>query len=834
MPSLLLETLQQEKISSLFNKQEYSDLVIQTLDGKSYNVLKALLIPYSEEFEEMFSKKDDTSTTLNELTLDKIVTNIALEMFLKVVYFGKITNYTLDNYIDLLLFAHQYKMKEMEEKCASVFKEMEEERYSEENYSQLLEKIEKYNDESHWFIEVKKSLMVMITSNFDEKKLNFKFWWFMLNSSQWNSVLGLDLTLTTIFEFLPNGLDFMNFVVAIKDKEIYKQLISEIARYGIWNQRTVFIDDLSKEESKKLLKFLIEEIISQKKHCDIPHVKLCVKSSVGDCNHLIKGMSRMKELEFENVKFKHSQLRLLIENPYCKVEQLFLNNSHLEPNFISNSTKMVNTTLKHLKIVNDKEVTYTNGDKTEIKKVPFCYDLNASFPSLTKLSVDQKNYISLDNSLIRTHYKQFEKLNLKKYELKYHNYTFDNVKEITFNVCSTREIYGAFPHIEKLNVSHLLLQVNDVKLETVKELTVKSAIEVKSFRGVLASLIEKVAALFPNLTKFTISDEIVKYMYSYNIVDTKKDPVAVSKREIDILEFQYPEITLAENKLKNITIIHSKEANKVVLHGLKRELQMLCPSTLIDLKAGNGKSYSFYDWNSIKEIVPVELYKLYEEICKLEMSDTTNVLQNEFIGKFIACAYPIDSKAYVPRLMVLLNQLTNLFSYITHYTEDVVNKQRETLEIYLSLIGKHDDFSQELERNINNLELITKKYGKGLFKDLKLTSQDKEAIVEIINNIKVVTNQIYDKGHSLYPNEKLFIKEEWHSDNFIECFDGLDDEGIEIEVEDNVTFDELEDNFEEESEEEECDEEIDGVNSTLSKRSFESMEPFESNKKIKI
>ncbi|KAL9654712.1 hypothetical protein ABK040_008509 [Willaertia magna] len=131
----------------------------------------------------------------------------------------------------------------------------------------------------------------------------------------------------------------MNLINAIKDKEIYKQLINETARYGIWNQRTVFIDDLSKEDSKKLLKFLIEEIISQKKHCDIPHVKLCVKSSVGDSDNLIKGMSRMKELEFENVNFNHSQLKLLIENPYCKVEQLFLNNSHLEPNFISNSTK---------------------------------------------------------------------------------------------------------------------------------------------------------------------------------------------------------------------------------------------------------------------------------------------------------------------------------------------------------------------------------------------------------------------------------------------------------------------------------------------------------------
>ncbi|KAL9652890.1 hypothetical protein ABK040_010922 [Willaertia magna] len=557
----------------------------------------------------------------------------------------------------------------------------------------------------------------------------------MLNNSQWNSVLGLDLTLTAIFEFLPNGPDFMNLVNAIKDKEIYKQLINETARYGIWNKRTVFIDDLSKEESKKLLKFLIEEIISQKKHFEIPQIKLCVKSSVGDSDSLIK---------------------------------------------------------------------------------------------------DENNYLTLENTLIETHCSQLQKLNLKDECCAYKNRTFDNVIELTLNTGSAKEIQGRFPHVEKLVVSYFSFGSDNLKLETVKELTVKSS-GFFSFEEVpLAELVKKVIAVFPNLTKFTISDGIVKYMYSYNIVDTKKDPVAVSKREIDILEFQYPEIKIAENKLKNITIIHSKEANKVVLHGLKRELQMLCPSTLIDLKAGNGKSYSFYDWNLIKDTAPVELYKLHEEICKLEMSDTTNVLQNEFIGKFIACAYPIDSKAYVPRLMVLLNQLTNLFSTLTHYTEDVVNKQRETLEIYLSLIGKHDDFSQELERNINNLELITKKYGKGLFKDLKLTSQDKEAIVEIINNIKVVTNQIYDKGHSLYPNEKLFIKEEWHSDNFIECFDGLDDEGIEIEVEENVTFDELEDSFDEESEEEECDEEIDSLNSTLSKRSFESMEQFEANKKIKI
>ncbi|KAL9654711.1 hypothetical protein ABK040_008508 [Willaertia magna] len=248
MPSLLLETLQQEKISSLFNKQEYSDLVIQTLDGKSYNVLKALLIPYSEVFEEMFSKKDDTST-LNELTLDKIVTNIALEMFLKVVYFGKITNYTLDNYIDLLLFAHQYKMKEMEEKCAYVFKEMEEERYSEENYSQLLEKIEKYNDESHWFIEVKKSLMVMITSNFDEFKKSKDF--YLMSPKDLLILLEIDIYCTSedeVFEAAMQWIkhDFDNRIQYVDEilkridlTDLDKVLLSKLDRHPICEKSTV-------------------------------------------------------------------------------------------------------------------------------------------------------------------------------------------------------------------------------------------------------------------------------------------------------------------------------------------------------------------------------------------------------------------------------------------------------------------------------------------------------------------------------------------------------------------------------------------------------------------
>ncbi|KAL9650041.1 hypothetical protein ABK040_003159 [Willaertia magna] len=654
----------------------------------------------------------------------------------------------------------------------------------------------------------------------------------MLNDDQYSpSVIGLDLTLTAIFEFLPNGPDFMNLVFALKDHEVYKQLICEIARFGIWNKRTVFIDDLSKEDSKKLLTFLIVEIISQKKHFEIPQIKLCVTSSIGDSDNLIEGMSRMKELEFENVVFKHSQLKLLIENPYCKVEQLFLNNSLLEPSSISNETKLINSTLKYLKIVNNfqRKKDYLHHRENfpfdlcrkekEYKRTPFCYGLNASFSSLIDLSVD-----SLENTLIETHRSQLQKLNLGVCSA-FKNHTFDNVKELTLNTGFAKEIQGRFPHVEKLVVSYFSFRSDDSKLETVKELTVKSVGGVFSQEVPLAGLIERVIAIFPNLTKFTISDKIVTYMYS--------NKRSGSEKELNILDFRYPKITLAENKLKNITIIHSKEANKVVLHGLKRELQTLCPSTLIDLKETNNESYSFYEWNSIKEIVPSELCKLHDEICKLEMLNTANTPLNDFIGKFIACAYPIDSEQYVERLKVLLSLFTTLFSSITHYSDDFVNEQRGTLETYLSLVGKHDDFSQELERNINNLELITKKYGGGLSQNLDLTSQDKEAIIEILNNIREVKNQIYDKGYSIYPNKKLFIKGEWQSDDFIDCFDCLEGETFEIEENESVTFEECEDSVsDEESEEEECDEEIDSVNST--KRSIESKDETESNKKIKF
>ncbi|KAL9653386.1 hypothetical protein ABK040_002022 [Willaertia magna] len=248
MPSLLLETLQQEKIGTLFNKQEYSDLSIQTINGKSYHVLKALLISYSPVFEEMFLKNDNNdnnATTVTEiaecLTLDKIVSDVALEMFLKIIYFGKITNYTLDNYIDLLLFANHYKMNEMEEKCALVFKQMEEERFSEENYTQLLEKIEKYNkDESHWFIEIKKSLMVMITLNFDEFKKSKDF--YVMSLKDFLILLEIDIYCTSEDEVFEAAMQWIKY-----DYENRIQFIDEILkRIDLCDLDKVLLSNLDK------------------------------------------------------------------------------------------------------------------------------------------------------------------------------------------------------------------------------------------------------------------------------------------------------------------------------------------------------------------------------------------------------------------------------------------------------------------------------------------------------------------------------------------------------------------------------------------------------------
>ncbi|KAL9650014.1 hypothetical protein ABK040_003132 [Willaertia magna] len=645
--------------------------------------------------------------------------------------------------------------------------------------------------------------------------------------NKWNNVLGLDLTLTSIFQFLPSGNDFMNMVYALIERKEYHDLICETARFGIWNGRNIFIKDMKVEKVRALIKFLVEQILTAKGLYQLPLITVHIYGSLFNDNsnwidsHLIKGLSRMNSVKFKNINLQHNQLKLLLEFGCCKIEKLCFKNSHLTiPNDLEKSV-FSNSTVKKLKIENDKKAITNYNIRTYIED-PFSIHLNASFSSLTTLVIDNDNYKALGSSLIQTNCKELHKFKCYNQSTKQINTgnIFNNVKEVSVSYFSTKEMNMLFPQAEKLNIKVLWLEENFIPMENVKELKIGTV----STEGLsLVKLMEEITKRFPKLNQLTFNDNIVKNMFAYKLSKADKEVDS-----LDILEFQYPSFTINYKKNpKNIIINHSKPANRCVLDGLKRELQMVCPSTFIDLNEktdNNLNYYYFHSWKLINDIVPIELSQLREEICNIDLSCSPEAsVHHELIEKYIACAYPVNSPSYVKRLQSLLNYLKGHFSCLTFYSEDIIKRNKETLEIYLALIGGHDSYSKVLEDNIKNLELIIMKYGNGFFKDLKLTKGDKEEIIECLNNIKVITNQIHANGHSIFPNKKLFFKEQWHSDELVDCFDNLqyqEDYSFVLNEEPEEECIDWEDNLEDDDMDEEnfddLDEEmLDNSNSTF-------------------
>ncbi|KAL9655061.1 hypothetical protein ABK040_008843 [Willaertia magna] len=186
MPTVEFGEVFRLKLGDLFNKEEYSDLCVSASDGKTFHVIKALLVPFSKVLESMLYGEFMESNQ-KEITLEG-VSSTALEMFLRIVYLGKIEDRPLSDFIDLIVFAHEFQMEEIEEKCKLLFKELEEKKY-EEDYDQLIQRIDQYNDETNWLVEVKQSLIKIVTLNFNEFVKSKDFF----NMSPQNFLLLLEL-----------------------------------------------------------------------------------------------------------------------------------------------------------------------------------------------------------------------------------------------------------------------------------------------------------------------------------------------------------------------------------------------------------------------------------------------------------------------------------------------------------------------------------------------------------------------------------------------------------------------------------------------------------------
>ncbi|KAL9653401.1 hypothetical protein ABK040_002037 [Willaertia magna] len=170
MPTLIASDIQNKHLSKLYNNQNVSDLIITTSTNpeQKYHVIKALLIPYSKVLENMLFG-EFLESNQKEIILENI-SDIALELFLNLVYFGRIENRPLSDFIDLIVFAHEFQMEDLEEKCKLVFKEMEDcdIKQVEEDFNNLIKRIELYNDETNWIWEVKQSLIKIVTLNFEK------------------------------------------------------------------------------------------------------------------------------------------------------------------------------------------------------------------------------------------------------------------------------------------------------------------------------------------------------------------------------------------------------------------------------------------------------------------------------------------------------------------------------------------------------------------------------------------------------------------------------------------------------------------------------------------
>ncbi|EFC41714.1 predicted protein [Naegleria gruberi] len=148
-------------ISSLYLDEEASDCVLISKNGKRFPALRALVGKWSTKLKELLFVPEFEIG--KELVLPQ-VTDLGLEIFLKVVYFGCTKDYTMDKFIDLYTFAHTYGMQEIEEMTLEIMRNAAVDADSSflllENCSQYLEEFKEINS-------LKKTLLTKISADFD-------------------------------------------------------------------------------------------------------------------------------------------------------------------------------------------------------------------------------------------------------------------------------------------------------------------------------------------------------------------------------------------------------------------------------------------------------------------------------------------------------------------------------------------------------------------------------------------------------------------------------------------------------------------------------------------
>ncbi|KAF0982620.1 hypothetical protein FDP41_011550 [Naegleria fowleri] len=150
----------QQKLASLYNQEEFSDIVFMIRKRKFY-AIKALVVGWSPVFKSMLYG-DFMEADLKEVPLDD-VDPVAFEMFLRVIYSGKSGLYPVHNFVDLYAFANRFEIPEIEKLCLDALHESS---LSEHVFS-LIDACEKYSDLEE-IEQIRRNVVAKICGEFDD------------------------------------------------------------------------------------------------------------------------------------------------------------------------------------------------------------------------------------------------------------------------------------------------------------------------------------------------------------------------------------------------------------------------------------------------------------------------------------------------------------------------------------------------------------------------------------------------------------------------------------------------------------------------------------------